>query len=1332
MHPTRVSRFVASVLAALALLAVSHSDAVAATYGAAYQVSGVLVPPSISNKTVPVVLTNTGTATWDTSGLYYLTYHVYQGATLVTWGGAQTTLPASVVPSASLLLAAKISSPATEGTYTVSWDMVGPSGVFSGLGTPTADMTMTVSTSAPSIASITPSSAITGSLDVSLVVTGVNFTSGLVAEWNGSPLITTFTDATHLSATIPTAYLATPGSGLITVTNGSSHSTGTTFTITYPSPTISSITPNTTPSGGSDLTLTITGTNFYPGSSAYASNIGGNSGYLASTVISSTQLTAILPASWMLSTGSGTIIVRTPDRLKSSSSRAFTITQAPPILGSMDPSSSFAGQPSFTLTLAGNNFITGTTAYWDGASLPTTVVSVTELTASVPASKIAAAGTATVTAAASSGSSGALTFTILSADQTITFPPIPDSTMANSPLAISAAASSGLLVSLVATGECTLAGNTLTLTGEGICEVVASQTGNTNYNPAPSVTNTFAISKIDQAITFGSLTNSPANVPPLTLSATATSGLPVSLVAIGECSLSGNTLTLISDGACEVVASQAGNASYKTAVDITRSFLISKAGQTIIFNSIPDALLNQATLTIAPSSSSGLPVSLTSTGPCVVDAQIITFFDLGTCAVTASQDGDAIYEAAASVTRSFDITKLPQAITFAPILNKLSTELPFSIIATASSGLPIVLSSIGSCAVAGTEAEFVDSGICTITAEQPGDDEYESAISVSRTFSIDRLVQTITFDPLTDMLTTDTPFIVTPTASSGLDVTITADGPCSASGSTITPLRVGLCTVIASQLGNQVYALVELSRSFSITAPSTSQTPLVLTPLVQSSPTSVSATFTWPDSVTGTLHRVNCGTLREQTVAGRTGTCAYTRPGVYKLQGRFTPTDGSTNTTLAPSSITVPSITPVGVAARLALLSEGSLTETAGSQPNAPAYQLDPKEYPPVFMVTATPLPPVSAPPGILESLDAAQSLVVVNAINAITNLPSTDPPQAAGKLRYNNNSRLYATALQLRGKRQADSTMSIDSTQAVTITAKTTSGVVLTATSPLSIARATLVPTVKVTSSDGPYAPAFYRFRVTAMNSPIKRDRIGYLWTITKNDDLTPLRQLAGTLGISTTFDTPGEYHVALSIKGALSNEVLWNTTVLVPPDPDPSSAAIRVNVDGVNRPPAFYSFRAILPELLLNDRYTQIQWTVDGQAPSYKPNRHMFTTAGPHLVHVTATTAKNITYSADATVIIEPNIAPIGRIDCNPSLTATTNAILKCNAYISDPDGRIARWRWVVPELNLDTIQHAALRLPVAQPPQLVTVESHVTDNSGAEAVFITTVDLGVPRTP
>ena len=86
-----------------------------------------------------------------------------------------------------------------------------------------------------------------------------------------------------------------------------------------------------------------------------------------------------------------------------------------PIVTSLSPVGTHAGLGAITLTVSGSGFIGRSVVEWNGAARPTTFISSSKLEASIPATDVAAAGTAqvrVVTPAPGGGTSSALTFTI--------------------------------------------------------------------------------------------------------------------------------------------------------------------------------------------------------------------------------------------------------------------------------------------------------------------------------------------------------------------------------------------------------------------------------------------------------------------------------------------------------------------------------------------------------------------------------------------------------------------------------------------------------------------------------------------------------------------------------------------------------------------------------------------------------------------------------------------------------------------------------------------------------------------------------------------------------
>ena len=214
---------------------------------------------------------------------------------------------------------------------------------------------------------------------------------------------------------------------------------------------------------------------------------------------------------------------------------------------------------------------------------------------------------------------------------------------------------------------CTVKGSAVTTVAAGPCTITASQAGSTDYAAAPSVTQSFQVGPVQvkpavQTITFGQPPEVRVGVP-VTLSASASSGLPVSFSSgtTPVCTVAGSTVTTVAAGPCTITASQGGSARYAAAPDVSRSFQVNpvKAGptaQTITFRQPPDAKVG-AQVTLSASASSGLPVSFSSgtTPVCTVAGSTVTTVAAGPCTITASQGGSARYAAATDVLQSFQV-----------------------------------------------------------------------------------------------------------------------------------------------------------------------------------------------------------------------------------------------------------------------------------------------------------------------------------------------------------------------------------------------------------------------------------------------------------------------------------------------------------------------------------------------------------------------------------------------------------------------------------------------------------------------------------------------------
>lgn len=238
-----------------------------------------------------------------------------------------------------------------------------------------------------------------------------------------------------------------------------------------------------------------------------------------------------------------------------------------------------------------------------------------------------------------------------------------------------------------------------------------------------------------------------------------------------------------------------------------------KIPQTITFGALTTKAIGDADYTPGATASSPLTVSYTSSNldvAKIVDGKI-QIVGVGTTTITASQAGDATYEAATSVDQTLNVSAslTAQTITFDPLSAKTTGDAAFDLTATASSGLAVSYSSSNTAVatISGSTVTIVGGGTTDITASQLGNGTYAAASSVIQTLTVNKQNQTITFGELSSKTDADAPFTVSPSSTSGLAVTLTSSNTDVAlvSGSTITIVGAGTSTITASQAGNTIY-----------------------------------------------------------------------------------------------------------------------------------------------------------------------------------------------------------------------------------------------------------------------------------------------------------------------------------------------------------------------------------------------------------------------------------------------------------------------------------------------------------------------------------------------
>lgn len=165
-----------------------------------------------------------------------------------------------------------------------------------------------------------------------------------------------------------------------------------------------------------------------------------------------------------------------------------------------------------------------------------------------------------------------------------------------------------------------------------------------------------------------------------------------------------------------------------------------KTKQTITFTAPPNRTFSAVPTALTATASSGLAVAFESRtrSVCTVAGAAATPVAVGKCTIRASQGGNATYAAAPNVDQSFSIAKGVQTIAFGALTNRPVSSPPFTVAATASSGLTVSFASLapGVCTVSGTLVTLAAVGACVVRASQPGNANYAAAPAVDQGFAV--------------------------------------------------------------------------------------------------------------------------------------------------------------------------------------------------------------------------------------------------------------------------------------------------------------------------------------------------------------------------------------------------------------------------------------------------------------------------------------------------------------------------------------------------------------------------------------------------------------------
>lgn len=315
------------------------------------------------------------------------------------------------------------------------------------------------------------------------------------------------------------------------------------------------------------------------------------------------------------------------------------------------------------------------------------------------------------------------------------------------------------------------------------------------------------------------VTASPAGIAyneTTTLSTTGGSGtgaVSYSITAGGaNCALSDATVTGIGVGTCTVTATKASDATY-VAATATLDITVGKASQAALTASaVPSTVAFQGVATLsAAGGSTGGPVTYEVTSGvdvCSVQADVLTGTDVGSCTVTATRAGNALYHDVAgqvvvTVARAqqvgWSVSATPSAVT--------TVNGSVTLVTTGGGGSGGVSFAItagaSSCTLLGNVVSGVSPGTCTVTATKAGDAQYEPA-AATVDVQVDRAAQatlTAIATPGTiDYLGFSTLSVAGGSGTGAVTFNVTAGAEnCQLAANSVQGVGVGSCTITATK-----------------------------------------------------------------------------------------------------------------------------------------------------------------------------------------------------------------------------------------------------------------------------------------------------------------------------------------------------------------------------------------------------------------------------------------------------------------------------------------------------------------------------------------------------
>ncbi len=382
------------------------------------------------------------------------------------------------------------------------------------------------------------------------------------------------------------------------------------------------------------------------------------------------------------------------------------------------------------------------------------------------------------------------------------------------------------------TAVATVNGNVITVISAGTVVISATQSGNSNYNPASGqFTLTVTIGKQDQTLNGLSTITKVLGDADFVPNVVASSGLPVTFSSSNAsvASIVGGAIHLVSAGQVTITVSQAGNAFYNpVSGEFALTITTTKQDQTLFGLNNVSKVLGSPDFSPGVTASSGLPVTLSSgnTSIATIVGASIHLVAVGQVTITVSQVGNANYNAT-SGTFQLTVTNVPdaranQTLSFPATIRKSIAFGSFNLPIIVSSGLTATVTSSNAAVatVNGYQVTLHATGSAVLTIEQAGNGSY-LPVSGQATLTVVADTQDVSMpNAAADYRYGMAPIQLSATSTAGLPVTYLSSNSSiieiDTQHSTAIVKGVGNAVIFASVLATDLFPAVDKSVSLNV------------------------------------------------------------------------------------------------------------------------------------------------------------------------------------------------------------------------------------------------------------------------------------------------------------------------------------------------------------------------------------------------------------------------------------------------------------------------------------------------------------------------------------